>query len=287
MKTFIFVASVICVISVGLHSESAQDIDFYKTVTNWYDLTVTAQVNEPLPKIVFDEDDPDFGKPNTATNKSRSDLLARKKAKEKLRLRLSQSLESLLFDANYSIFEYSQVNPQARLRINSFISEEKETFDFQPKKNQLISKANIRLSGKQGFLAYLPVSYGTEQLPTFTEEVLPVEYSGLVVDARHLNIKKALFPRIQSDRGLDVYAPVYVKEGYAVETGYIVYREDASPENWIKRAGKNPFFIVALGVSGKNQTDVILPADEVAKLLSHPETKKNLMRCRVMILVSK
>ncbi len=271
----------------GISAGPAQDIDFYKTISNWYDLTLTAQVNEPLPKIIFNEDDPDFGKPNTATNKSRSDLLARKKAKEKLRVRLSQSLESLFYDSNYTVFEYSQMNKMVRSRINAFISEEKEIFDFQPGKNQLISKASINLIGKQGFLAYLPVEYASEQIPTFTEEVLPVEFSGLVVDARHLKVKKALFPKIQSDRGLDVYSPFYVKEGYAIETGYVAYRDDEDPKNWEKRAGKNPFFIVALGVSGKNQTDLILPADEVAKFLSHPETRKNLMRCRVLVLVSK
>jgi hypothetical protein len=270
-----------------VHADPALDTDFYKTITNWYDLTLTSQVSETLPKIVFNDDDPDFGKPNTATNKSRSDLLARKKAKEKLRTRLSQRLETLFFDSNYTLFEYSQVNSKVRARINTFITEEKETFDFQPKKNQLIAKATISLNGKQGFLAYLPFDYGTETIPTFTEEAFPVEFTGLVVDARHLNLKKALFPKIQSDRGLDVYSPVYVKEGYAIETGYIVYRTDADAKNWEKRTGKNPFFIVGLGVSGKNQTDIILPADEVTKLLSHPETRKNLMRCRVMILVSK
>jgi hypothetical protein len=270
-----------------LFAEPAIDTDFYKTITNWYELTLTSQVSEPLPKIVFNEDDPDFGKPNTATNKSRSDLLARKKAKEKLRIRLSQSLEGMLFDSNYSVYEYSQIHSKVRSRINAFITEEKETFDFQPIKNQLLSKATIHLSGKQGFLAYLPMEYGSEQMPIFSEEIQSVEFSGLVVDARHLALKKALFPKIQSDRGLDVYSPYYVKEGYAIETGYIVYRNDTDPKNWEKRAGKNPFFIVGLGVSGKNQTDIILPADEVAKLFSHPETRKNLTRCRVMILVSK
>jgi hypothetical protein len=271
----------------SLYAGPAVEIDFYKTITNWYDLTLTAQVNESLPKIVFSENDPEFGKPNTATNKSRADLLARKKAKEKLKVRLSQKLENLYLDANYTIYEYSELHSIARTRINAFLSDERESFDFQPRKNQLISKATIKLTGKQGFLSQFPFDYGKEEIPTFSEVALPVEFSGLVVDARHLKINKAIFPKIQSDRGLDVYSPIYVKEGYVIETGYVVYRDDAEAVNYEKKVGKNPFFIVALGVGGKNQTDVILPADEVAKLLSHPDTRKNLTRCRVMILVSK
>ncbi|TGN18579.1 hypothetical protein [Leptospira idonii] len=289
MKTFRIYLFLLILLSgfFGSYADSSLEKDFFQTITNWYDLTVTAQVTETLPKIVFDEEDPEFGKPGTAINKSRSDLLARKKAKEKLRIRLSQRLESLFLDSNYTVYEYSQAQPLVRSRINSFLGDEKETYDFQPKKNRLESKATIRLTGKQGFLAYLPMEYGTEQIPTFTEEIIPVEFSGLVVDARHLNLKQALFPRIQSDRGLDVYSPVYVKEAYVIETGYVVYRTDHEEKNFEKRVGKNPFFVMGLGVSGKNGTDIILPSDEVAKLLSHPESRKNLTRCRVMILVSK
>ncbi len=270
-----------------ISADPSADEDFFKTKTNWYDLNITAEVNETLPKIVFDQNDPDFGKPNTATNKSRSDLLARKKSKEKLRMRLSQKLESLILDSNYTIYEYSQSNPAVRSRINTFITEEKETFDFIPVKNQLQAKATIKLTGKNGFLSYLPFEYGTEAIPSFNESILPEEFTGLVVDARHLDLNKALLPRIQSDRGLDIYSPAYVKEGYAIESGYIVYRNDANQSNWAKRVGKNPFFVMGLSVSGKNKTDIILPSDEVAKLLSHPETKKQLTRCRVMILTSK
>jgi len=288
IKSFIFVS--FCVLSIGIFSgyaESFVDTDFFQTQTNWYELTVTAKINEPLPKIVFDEEDPDFGKPGTATNKSRSDLLARKKAKEKLRMRLSQRIESLFLNSDYTLFEYSQSNPSVRSRINSFISEEKETYDFQPKKNILESKASLLLTTKQGLLAYLPMEYGTEEIPVFNESILPVAFTGLVVDARHLNLRPSLFPKIQSDRGLDIYSPVYVKESYSIETGYVMYRTDNNERYLEKRVGKNPFFVLALGLSGKNQTDLILPSDEVAKLLSHPDSRKSLTRCRVMILVSK
>ncbi|TGN08312.1 hypothetical protein [Leptospira ilyithenensis] len=287
-KSFVLtIFTILCVGSFSGYAESSVDRDFFQTEINWYELTVTAKINEPLPKIVFDEDDPDFGKPGTATNKGRSDLLARKKAKEKLRMRLSQRIESLFLNSDYTLFEYSGSNPSVRTRINSFISEEKETYDFQPKKNILESKASLHLATKQGLLAYLPMEYGTEEIPVFNESVLPVAFSGLVVDARHLDLRQSLFPKIQSDRGLDIYSPVYVKESYAIETGYVIYRTDNNERYLEKRVGKNPFFVLALGLAGKNQTDLILPSDEVAKLLSHPDSRKNLTRCKVMILVSK
>lgn len=273
-------------LSVSLGSKPIQDKDIYSSVVNWTDLVVTSSVKETIPKIVFDEDDPEFSGKNTATSQGKAHSMARKKAREKLRVRLSQRLESIFFNADYTVYEYTQVNQQARLRLNSYIGSEKEEYDFQFVKNVLEAKASLPLKGKDGILAHIPFEYGTESVPEFSEEVVPVEFSGLVVDARHLNLKHALFPKIQTDRGLDIYSPLYVKEAYAMETGYIVYREEQLGKGIEAKVGKNPYFVLALATAGKNQTDLVIPTDEAAKLLSHPETRKNLTRCRVLILVS-
>ncbi|TGK86676.1 hypothetical protein EHQ24_03440 [Leptospira noumeaensis] len=274
-------------LSVSLGSKPIEDKDIYSSVVNWTELSVSSSVKETIPKIVFDEEDPEFSGKNTATSQGKAHSMARKKAREKLRVRLSQRLESILFNADYTVYEYTQVNQQARLRLNSYIGSEKEEYDFQFVKNVLEAKASLPLKGKDGILAHIPFEYGTESVPEFSEEVVPVEFSGLIVDARHLNFKRALFPKIQTDRGLDIYSPVYVKEAYAIETGYIVYREEQTGKGIEAKVGKNPYFVLALGTAGKNQTDLIIPTDEAAKFLSHPETRKNLTRCRVLILVSR
>ncbi|TGL10472.1 hypothetical protein [Leptospira meyeri] len=284
MKRIYFLLALL--LSVSLGSKPIQDQDIYSSVVNWTELVVTSSVKETIPKIVFDEDDPEFSGKNTATSQGKAHSMARKKAREKLRVRLSQRLESIFFNADYTVYEYTQVNQQARLRLNSYIGSEKEEYDFQFVKNVLEAKASLPLKGKDGILAHIPFEYGTESVPEFSEEVVPVEFSGLVVDARHLNLKHALFPKIQTDRGLDIYSPLYVKEAYAMETGYIVYREEQLGKGIEAKVGKNPYFVLALATAGKNQTDLVIPTDEAAKLLSHPESRKNLTRCRVLILVS-
>ncbi|EMJ86997.1 hypothetical protein [Leptospira meyeri] len=284
MKRIYFLLALL--LSVSLGSKPIQDQDIYSSVVNWTELVVTSSVKETIPKIVFDEDDPEFSGKNTATSQGKAHSMARKKAREKLRVRLSQRLESIFFNADYTVYEYTQVNQQARLRLNSYIGSEKEEYDFQFVKNVLEAKASLPLRGKDGILAHIPFEYGTESVPEFSEEVVPVEFSGLVVDARHLNLKHALFPKIQTDRGLDIYSPLYVKEAYAMETGYIVYREEQLGKGIESKVGKNPYFVLALATAGKNQTDLVIPTDEAAKLLSHRETRKNLTRCRVLILVS-
>ncbi|PJZ86015.1 hypothetical protein [Leptospira harrisiae] len=282
-RIYLFLIFLVC---FSLGSKPIEDKDIYSSVVNWSDLVVSSSVKETIPKIVFEEEDPEFSGKNTATSQGKAHSMARKKAREKLRVRLSQRLESMLFNADYTVYEYTQVNQQARLRLNSYIGSEKEEYDFQFVKNVLEAKASLPLKGKDGILAHIPFEYGTESVPEFSEEVVPVEFSGLVVDARHLNLKRALFPKIQTDRGLDIYSPLYVKEAYAIETGYIVYKEEQSGKGIEAKVGKNPYFVLALATAGKNQTDLVIPTDEAAKLLSHPEARKNLTRCRVLILVS-
>ncbi|MCZ8342915.1 MAG: hypothetical protein O9301_07785 [Leptospira sp.] len=260
--------------------------DIYQTSTNWTELKITAFVKEPVPMIVFDESDPKFGKENTATSQGRAHSIARKKAKERLKIRLSQRLESLLFNSDFTVYEYTQTRQNVRLSLNHFLAKDPETYDFLFQKNHLEAKAEISIRGKEGVLSHIPIEFGTEEMPIFTEELPAVAFSGLIVDARHLKLNKALLPKIQTDRGLDIYSPIYTKEAYAIEKGYIHYSKDTK-ERFVERiVGKNPYFVLGLGVSGKNQTDIILPTDEVVKLLSHPDSRKNITRCRVLILVS-
>lgn len=261
--------------------------DVYNTTTDWTNLSITAMVKEPVPMVVFDESDPKFGKENSATSQGKAHSMARKKAKERLKIRLSQRLESILLNSDYSVYEYTQTNEAARLSLNRFLANDLEKYDFQFKKNVLEAKAEVSIKGKQGLLAYLPMSFGTEEMPVFSEDLPPVSFSGLIVDARHLTINKAVLPKIQTDRGLDIYSPYYAKEAYVIEKGYITYGTEAKEKFSELIVGKNPFYVLALSVAGKNQTDLILPSDEVAKLISHPESRKNLTRCRVLILVSK
>lgn len=260
--------------------------DIYQTSTNWTDLKITAFVKEPVPAIVFDESDPRFGKENTATSQGRAHSIARKKAKERLKIRLSQRLESILFNSDFTVYEYSQTRQNVRLSLNNFLAKETETYDFLFQKNNLEAKAEISIKGKEGLLSHIPIEFGTEDMPIFTEELPAVAFTGLIVDARHLKLNKALLPKIQTDRGLDIYSPLYTKEPYAIEKGYIHYSKDTKEKLTEKVVGNNPYFVLGLGVTGKNQTDVILPTDEVVKLLSHPESRKNITRCRVLILVS-
>ena len=52
-----------------------------------------------------------------------------------------------------------------------------------------------------------------------------------------------------------------------------------------KRVGENPYFILATNVTGKNKTKLTIPTKEAMKILSSKETKKNLKKCKVIILL--
>ncbi len=268
-----------------VHANEVIDLDFYGTQVNWSRLQVVASVTEKIPKLIVDPDHPEYKKPGTTENPTH--LTLKKKMRENLRIRLNQRIESLFYDSSVKVFELAEKDKKVRDRINQYFFEEFEAISINQEKNMFISKASLSFIGKRGFIAYLPTQFEKEEIPILSESALPTAFSGIIVDARHLDIKKAIYPKIQSDRGVDIYSPLLVRESYAIETGYVHYRKNPMDNENQAIVGKNPYMVVALGLSGKNETDLILPSNEVAKIIAHPETRKALKQCRVLILVSK
>jgi len=270
---------ILILIALPCLAQEKIETDLLGTEIDWFKLKITAKLERPVPKLVLDPEDPEYRKPGTSDSTSFSKI--KKSMKETLRLNLSQKIESIYYDSNSKISEFAL--GQRRERLNEYFFQELEVFQFHRERNTLQAKSSINFLGKQGLLAYLPTEYEKEEFPLFSEKVSPEAYSGLVVDAKHLPLKTALFPKILSDRGLEIYSPIYVKEAYALEMGYIQYRTGGFKDTKI---GKKPYYVVALGLSGKNETDLVLASTDVLRILAHPETRKNLKQCRVLILVS-
>jgi hypothetical protein len=53
------------------------------------------------------------------------------------------------------------------------------------------------------------------------------------------------------------------------------------------RVGEKPYLIVATNVTGKNKTLFTIPTKEAVKVLATKETRKNLKKCKVIILLRK
>ncbi|MCP4228745.1 MAG: hypothetical protein GY771_01170, partial [bacterium] len=115
---------------------------------------------------------------------------------------------------------------------------------------------------------------------TTVTELNPDDYSGIIIDARGLDLVPALMPNLLSEDGRIVYgAPTL--DGNNV-TNYGITSYAASIEEARRQAGGDPFIIKALKTVGNITADLVLPGDMADDLFHINEAKD--MSGKVVIL---
>ncbi|MEO0098000.1 MAG: hypothetical protein ABIK99_02560 [candidate division WOR-3 bacterium] len=121
--------------------------------------------------------------------------------------------------------------------------------------------------------------------PVLLEEVGAPKYTGVIIDARNLELKPCLFLRILDEEGREVYGPSFVEREELIEKGMVEYQKSINLAYGSERAGNAPIFIPALRVTGKHRCNLVISNSDARKLHSSSLGLKALRRCRVIILV--
>lgn len=114
--------------------------------------------------------------------------------------------------------------------------------------------------------------------PKTTNIRTEINYTGLIIDCRGLNLSQAVAPAIKSVGGVDVYA--YKNVGYqsAVGKGMVEYASSLESP----RAGSSPLVIKAVKISGS--CDVVVSDEDAERILSANELTKILVNCAVVLV---
>ena len=114
--------------------------------------------------------------------------------------------------------------------------------------------------------------------PKRTNIISEINYTGLIIDCRGLNLSKAIAPAIKSVDGTEIYA--YKNLGYqaAVDNGMVEYSSTLETS----RAGSSPLIIKATKISGA--CDVVVSAQDADKILSANKSAKFLNNCLVVLV---
>jgi len=128
--------------------------------------------------------------------------------------------------------------------------------------------------------ASIPQSPG----PT-TQTVAPAIYTGLVLDARGLNARPAMSPRILDENGQEVYGSAYVSRELVVQHGMAGYARDLTASQTNPRVIDKPFTVKGLRIKGPGRSDFVISNADAAKIRSASESLSFLKKCRVMIVL--
>jgi len=113
----------------------------------------------------------------------------------------------------------------------------------------------------------------------------PVVYTGMVVDARGLQARPAMSPKIIDESGKEVYGSMNVDREYAVQQGMSGYARDLTSAQSNPRVTNNPVSIKGIKTEGPGKSDIVISNADADKIRGASDNLTFLKKCRVMIVL--
>jgi hypothetical protein len=136
----------------------------------------------------------------------------------------------------------------------------------------LMKVGNIMNANEPAVEVYSPVT-----------KVYPGDYSGVIIDARDLDVNPALYPNVVTEDGKLVYGAQFLNPEYALMNGVSTYvRSIEEARN--HGVGESPFIVKALKTMGAFAADLVLPGVVVDQLFGLEEQYNHLSEGRVVIM---
>ena len=110
-------------------------------------------------------------------------------------------------------------------------------------------------------------------------------FTGMVIDARGINARPAMAPKILNENGEEVYGSAYVSREFAVQQGMSGYAKDLTAAQSNPRVTNSPLTVKGLRTEGHGRSDIVISNADASKLRSASEHLSFLKKCRVMIVM--
>jgi hypothetical protein len=137
-----------------------------------------------------------------------------------------------------------------------------------------------------------PVQVAVPPVPAAPEPAAPAPagptpevYTGLVVDARGIQARPAMSPRILDEDGKEVYGAMNVDREYAVQQGMSGYARDLTAAQSNPRVTNNPASVKGLKTAGPGRSDIVIATADADRIRAASDNLTFMKKCRVMIVL--
>ena len=111
-------------------------------------------------------------------------------------------------------------------------------------------------------------------------------YTGLMVDARSIELEPALVFKILDENLEEVFGPAFVSREFVVQQGMAAYYTDIESATSDPRISEKPLTVKALRTDYPSQSNLVISNADAAKLKSASQHLQFLKESRVVILLS-
>ncbi len=112
-----------------------------------------------------------------------------------------------------------------------------------------------------------------------------VVYTGLVVDARGIQARPAMSPKIIDENGQEVYGSMQVDREFAVQQGMSGYARDLTAAQSNPRVTNDPVTVKGLRTVGAGRSSIVISNADAQMIKSAAENLSFLKQCRVMVVL--
>jgi hypothetical protein len=111
-------------------------------------------------------------------------------------------------------------------------------------------------------------------------------YTGLVLDARGLQARPAISPKIFDENGAEVYGTLIVTKEFAIQNGISGYARDLTAAQSNPRVTDNPLTVKAISAEGAGMTEFKISNEDAKQIRAAKNNLTFLQKCRVMIVLN-
>jgi len=110
-------------------------------------------------------------------------------------------------------------------------------------------------------------------------------YTGVIFDARGLNLRPAMSPKVLDEEGREVYGSAFVSQEWAAQYGILGYVKDLEGAKKNDRVAANPLVVKGSKVSGTGGCDLVISNADAQGMRDMSKNLSFLEQCRVLIVV--
>lgn len=206
---------------------------------------------------------------------------ANRKARELALESMAGLVKNIRVDADTTLLDLLEQSDTVQSRVARIISDRTKVKEYPADFHSSGCRAELKIFD---ILPAIPFHYPADEMPQRIDNPIATDYTGLVVDARGLDIVPMMLPSIFNEDGLEVYGRYLVDIHSAARTGIVSYafNEDEAMKN--RRAGDRPYYAVA--IRGMKGCPVVSDRD-IRRIYGSKNTVERLKSCRVIFIIDK
>ncbi len=218
-------------------------------------------------------------------------------AKNDARIKLLETVKKIKIDTNRSVGNIAAKNKKIMAQIKDMVYDAAEVEEFRKYMSDGSVEVLLQMNLRGGFaqlvlpdeihqIESIKQIKGGANSPAGNTNSVSEAYTGLLVDARSIEIEPALVFKILDENLEEVFGPAFVSREFVVQQGMAVYYNDIESAKSDPRISGKPLTVKALRTDYPSRSNIVISNADASKLRSTSHHLLFLKESRVVILLS-